>query len=100
MELVLTATLISVFASLTPGPDILLTVFNSLRFGFRHGVATTMGILCGVSLHLSAGILGISWLISHPRLPALWLRGQGILAVIVCCALALLGTAMWLNLLK
>jgi len=69
MQLILTVTVIHLMACLSPGPDIFLVVLNSLRHGWRTGMATTTGILTGVSLQITLGIAGISYLVSrHPGL--------------------------------
>jgi threonine efflux protein len=65
MELILTISLIHLVACLSTGPDIFLVVLNSLRHGWRTGVATTGGILSGVALHIALGITGISLLLAQ-----------------------------------
>lgn len=65
MELILTIAGIHLLACLSPGPDVFLVVLNSLRHGWRTGVVTTGGILTGVSLHITLGITGISYLLSQ-----------------------------------
>jgi threonine/homoserine/homoserine lactone efflux protein len=65
MEFILTIAAIHLVACLSPGPDIFLVVFNSMRFGRRTGIATTLGILSGVSLHITLGITGVSYLITQ-----------------------------------
>ena len=65
MDLILTIAGIHLVACLSPGPDIFLVVLNSLRHGWRTGVATTAGILTGVSVQISLGIAGISYLLTR-----------------------------------
>ncbi|MFO7724085.1 MAG: LysE family transporter [Oceanipulchritudo sp.] len=65
MELIVGIAFIHLIACLSPGPDIFLVVLNSLRHGWRVGVATTFGILSGVSLHIILGISGISYLLTQ-----------------------------------
>lgn len=65
METVVGATLIALLASLTPGPDIFLTVLHSMRFGWRLAAFTVAGIVVGVSLHLAVGISGVSLLLAR-----------------------------------
>lgn len=69
MELILTIAAIHLVACLSPGPDIFLVVLNSLRHGRQTAILTTIGILCGVSLHITFGITGISYLLT---------RGEGV----------------------
>lgn len=65
MEFILTIAAIHLVACLSPGPDIFLVVLNSMRHGWRTGVATTSGILSGVSLQIAMGLTGISWLLTR-----------------------------------
>lgn len=65
MEFILTIAAIHLVACLSPGPDIFLVVLNSMRHGWKTGVATTLGILSGVSLHITLGLTGISYLITR-----------------------------------
>jgi threonine/homoserine/homoserine lactone efflux protein len=65
MEFILTIAAIHLVACLSPGPDIFLVVLNSMRHGWRRGIATTTGILCGVSLHITLGLTGVSYLITQ-----------------------------------
>lgn len=65
MQLIITVAAIHLMACLSPGPDIFLVVLNSLRHGWRAGVATTTGILSGVLLHIIFGITGLSYLLTR-----------------------------------
>jgi threonine/homoserine/homoserine lactone efflux protein len=65
MEIIVGIAFIHLLAALSPGPDILLVILNSLRHGRWQGVATTAGILCGVSLHITLGISGLTLLITQ-----------------------------------
>jgi threonine/homoserine/homoserine lactone efflux protein len=65
MDLLLTVATIHLLACLSPGPDILLVVLNSLRHGWRIGVSTTCGILTGVCIQITLGITGITYLVSR-----------------------------------
>lgn len=54
-------------ASLSPGPDSLLTLRNTLIKGAVSGYATLAGILTGVSIHIALAIGGLSLVASqHP----------------------------------
>ncbi|MCC5806774.1 MAG: LysE family transporter [Opitutales bacterium] len=72
-------------ASLSPGPDSLLTVRNSLRGGTTDGFATLGGILLGVALQITLAMAGLTLLLDH--LPA----AQTVLAVAGAGFLAYLG---------
>ncbi|HLG58175.1 MAG TPA: LysE family translocator [Vicinamibacterales bacterium] len=49
----------------SPGPDMLLVLRNTLVRGRRAGLHTSMGILCGNLVHISYCMLGIGLLISQ-----------------------------------
>jgi RhtB (resistance to homoserine/threonine) family protein len=49
----------------TPGPDMMLVLRNTLLRGRRAGLHTSMGILCGNLVHISYCLLGIGLLISQ-----------------------------------
>ncbi|MCC5840986.1 MAG: LysE family transporter [Opitutales bacterium] len=56
-------------ACLSPGPDSLLTLRNTLIHGAVSGYATLAGILSGVSIHIALAIGGLSLVASqHPLL--------------------------------
>lgn len=65
MDLLLSIAVIHLLACLSPGPDIFLVVLNSLRHGWRTGIATTAGILTGVAVQITLGIAGISYLVTR-----------------------------------
>jgi len=46
-------------AVVSPGPDFAITVQQSLRWGRKIGVATALGIGCGISLHVAYTLLGV-----------------------------------------
>lgn len=50
--------------NLTPGPDVLYIVSNSLRSGARRGVAAGLGITAGCFVHVFAAGLGVSALLA------------------------------------
>lgn len=50
--------------NLTPGPDVLYIVTNSLRSGARAGVVAGLGITAGCFVHIFAAALGVSALLA------------------------------------
>lgn len=50
--------------NLTPGPDVLCIVSNSLRGGVRTGVVAALGITAGCFVHVFAAALGVSALLA------------------------------------
>ncbi|MEX0324529.1 MAG: LysE family translocator [Puniceicoccaceae bacterium] len=65
MDLILSVAVIHLLACLSPGPDVLLVALNSIRRGWRAGVETTLGILTGVTIQITLGISGITYLVSR-----------------------------------
>lgn len=92
MDLILTVAFLHLLACLSPGPDIFLVVLNSIRHGWRSGLATTAGILAGVCVHITLGISGISYLLTRgPEVQ----RGVGLLGGLALAYLGSLGIAHW-----
>ena len=56
------------FAVISPGPDFALVVRVSLRFGSITGSWTSLGIGCGILLHVSYCLLGVAVLVSQSDL--------------------------------
>lgn len=50
--------------NLTPGPDVLFIVTQSVRSGARAGVVAALGITAGCFVHIAAAALGISALVA------------------------------------
>lgn len=50
---------------LTPGPDMVLVIRNTLVYGRRAGLQTSIGVLSGNLVHITYGVLGIGLLISQ-----------------------------------
>lgn len=90
MYLILSVSLIHLIACLSPGPDVFLVALNSIRSGFKAGIATTAGILCGVTIQITVGISGISYLLEQnvavhkgmAVLGSLWLSYLGIKGIL------------------
>ncbi len=50
--------------NLTPGPDVLYIVANSLRSGVRAGIVGGLGILAGCFVHIFAAAIGVGTLLA------------------------------------
>jgi len=55
--------IVTVLAVISPGPDFAVIVRNGLRYGRRMGLATALGIACGVVVHVTYTLLGISYIV-------------------------------------
>ena len=53
-----------ILLNLTPGPDVLYIVTNSLRSGAKAGVVAALGINAGCFVHIFAAALGVSALLA------------------------------------
>jgi threonine/homoserine/homoserine lactone efflux protein len=69
MELALFAG-VMVLGQFSPGPDMLLLTRTALRKGARIGLETAAGITCGLAVHSTIAVAGMS--VAFERLP--WLR--------------------------
>lgn len=64
----LTFILVMLVGQLSPGPDFLLVVKNSLNHGLRAGLITVAGISTGIVVHATAAATGLAVLLSvSPR---------------------------------
>ena len=88
-ELSVLLTLAAVFAIalVSPGPDVALVVRTSLHQGRRAGLASALGLACGILLHTTLVLTGVSLLLS--RTPVLF----AILQALGALYLAWLGVA-------
>jgi threonine/homoserine/homoserine lactone efflux protein len=63
--------------NLTPGPDVLYIVTNSLRSGARAGVVAGLGIGAGCFVHILAAALGVSALLATSAMAFTVLKYMG-----------------------
>ncbi|EEY94630.1 LysE family translocator [Acinetobacter johnsonii] len=52
-------------AVLLPGPDFIVTIRNSLRYGYGIGCMTAIGIGIGISIHVFYTLIGVGIVIQH-----------------------------------
>lgn len=52
--------LIGVLAALSPGPDFVVVMKNSLGIGRKYGVVTAMGVACALIVHITYTVLGFT----------------------------------------
>ena len=63
--------------NLTPGPDVLYIVTNSLRSGAKSGVVAALGINAGCFVHIFAAALGVSALLAASAMAFTVLKWMG-----------------------
>jgi RhtB (resistance to homoserine/threonine) family protein len=59
-----TATILNALAAMSPGPDFVMAVRNSLNYSRRTGIFTGIGIGMGISVHIIYCAAGIGYIIS------------------------------------
>ena len=64
LPLIGTVTILNLMAAMSPGPDFIMTVKNSLRYSRRTGIYTGLGIALGLTVHLFYCAAGIGYIIS------------------------------------
>ena len=79
----MTASLLALIAAtailvLIPGPNVALIVANSLKYGFRMGVATVLGTTVGVGLQLLLVVLGLAAVVAVAADALAWIRWAGV----------------------
>jgi RhtB (resistance to homoserine/threonine) family protein len=80
---------ITLLAVISPGPDFAVILRNSLRSGRKAGVATALGIGCGVVVHVTYTLLGLGYLVARCAwlLTAIRYAGAAYLVWLGCSAL-------------
>ena len=64
LPLIGTVALLNLLAAVSPGPDFVMTVRNSLCYSRRSGIFTSLGISLALGVHLSYCAAGIGYIIS------------------------------------
>lgn len=64
LTLIGTVAALNLVAAISPGPDFILTIKNSLIYSRRSGIYTGIGIALGLSVHLFYCAAGIGYIIS------------------------------------
>lgn len=62
--LIATASLLNLLAAISPGPDFVMAVKNSLTYSRKTGIFTGIGIGLGISIHIIYCAAGVGYLIS------------------------------------
>lgn len=65
MKILIAMCMIDLVAMISPGPDFLIVVKNSLKYSPRIGCYTTLGIALGLVVHMTYCILGLGFVISQ-----------------------------------
>lgn len=57
--------LLVLVAAISPGPDFVITVRNSLAYSRKTGLLTALGLALGICIHVTYCIAGVAALIAH-----------------------------------
>lgn len=84
LALIGTVALVHLLAVISPGPDFLMAVRNSLAYSRRTGIYTAIGFGCGIAVHVAYCIGGLALIISRslPLFNAIKILGASYLAYV------------------
>lgn len=60
-----TVTIIHLLAAISPGPDFIMAVKNSLTYSRKTGIWTAVGFSLGITVHIFYGLAGLALVISQ-----------------------------------
>lgn len=91
LPLILSVTLINLFAAMSPGPDFVMCVKNAVTYSRKVGILTGIGIGLGLSIHIAYCMAGVGLIISKSiiifniikALGAIYLVYMGIKSILV-----------------
>ena len=58
-------TIVHLLAVISPGPDFAIVIRQSISFGRKTAIITSLGIAAGISVHIAYTLLGIGFIISQ-----------------------------------
>ena len=61
-----------------PGPNVALIVANSIRYGFRSGAMTALGVTLGNAIQLALVVVGMAAVIQFAAEALSWIRWAGV----------------------
>ncbi len=82
LPLILSVTLLNILGAISPGPDFIIVVRNSLKYSRKIGIYTGFGIGIGIAMHVTFWSLGIAFLISKSILLFSIMKYIGVLYLI------------------
>lgn len=62
---IITITGINALALMSPGPDFIMAVRNSLTYSRKTGIWTSIGFAAGITIHIGYSLLGLALIISQ-----------------------------------
>ncbi|TAH32894.1 LysE family translocator [Candidatus Saccharibacteria bacterium] len=64
VPVILTVAVIHLLAVMSPGPDFIMTIHNSLKYSRRSGIYSAIGLGLGIAVHVTYCLVGIAVIIS------------------------------------
>ncbi len=64
MEQILSFIVMHLFIFLIPGPNTALVIRNAMRFGFKTGLLSAVGITCAITLHAAFAMTAANYLVT------------------------------------
>jgi threonine/homoserine/homoserine lactone efflux protein len=61
-----------------PGPNVAMIVACSIRYGFRAGATTALGVTCGNAIQLALVVVGMAAVIEFAADALTWIRWAGV----------------------
>ena len=77
LGIALTFFVVSLGLAIAPGPDIILVLTQSVLYGFRAGLATTLGLVSGLLVHTTLVAVGVAAIIQASPVAFLLLKLAG-----------------------
>jgi RhtB (resistance to homoserine/threonine) family protein len=65
LSLIFTVALIHLLAVMSPGPDFIMTIRNSLKYSRESGIYSAIGLGLGILVHITYSLIGIAVIISQ-----------------------------------
>ncbi len=65
LPLILSVALIHLLVVMSPGPDFIMIMRNSLVYNRRSGVYSAVGLSLGILVHVTYCLLGVAFIISR-----------------------------------
>jgi RhtB (resistance to homoserine/threonine) family protein len=82
LPLILSVTIINLVAAISPGPDFVMCVKNSITYSRKVGIFTGIGIGLGLSVHITYCMAGIGLIISKSIIVFNIVKGLGAIYLI------------------
>mgnify|MGYP000957539155 FL=1 len=65
MEILISFIAASMLLTITPGPDIIYVLVQSITNGKKYGIATALGLVSGIIIHTTLVAFGVSAIIKQ-----------------------------------